>query len=300
MATYQAKGSLSARAYGLENGQIETTLEKYVLEVLPQDLLKVLRGTAQQELAGQVAINNPPTQILVDGRAVGNRGIDQAMRAVSMRFTDAKLLIAAIEEVYNLLQRITRIQSPPQNAIVARQNFFLWVNGKLAGQLPGALRRLDPNKLDQKTVLRVVGPLVNYGRKLYWSPIGRNAVLQLKQVTNLASGRSRFVYGSKYAPRFRPFSDRTLRRLANRAGPDAAARLSHLRAQRPGTVEGAGQIVRRIMRGNRAFAGLFISDNWVSFPPARSWGKHSKDDRVPSVSVQMGRKGATRLVNILA
>lgn len=296
MADYSAKAVRSTKEIKLEGGQVSTTLEKYVLQVLPKDVLTVLRQVAYQELAAQVSAGNPPTQILVDGRGVQSRGIDNAQRSVSMRFADTTLLIAAVTEAYNILQRITRIQSPPKNDIVARRNFFLWLNGKPFGLLPGALSRLQASTLNEKSVLRVVGPLVPYGRKLYWNPVGRGKAITLREVTNLKTGNSRFTYDNPYSPRFKPFASRTLRRIANRTS-DPAGTLSRLQALRPGYVEGANQIAKRVMRRNRLFASLYISDGWVSFPPAKNWGKASKDDRVPSLSIQIAKRGS--VVNLL-
>lgn len=296
-AGYSASVKTSSKTFDLEAGSIDIPLEEYVLKVLPKDLLTVLRGVALQELNEQIAIGNNPTQVLVDGRPVARRAIVEATRSVSLRFTDTDMLLRAIIEIYNLLIRVTRIQSPPKNAIIARRHFHLWMNGKPVGLLPGALQSLKNVTFDDKTVLRVVGPLVNYGRKLYWRPIGRQRSMDFKSKTG-NTGVTRYTYGSKYAPRFKPYSDRTIKRLANRAGPAATAKLLGFLKKRPGYVEGSGQIVKRIMRRNPLFASLYISDGWVEYPPSKSWGKHSKDARVPSVSVQMSNRGRVRVINI--
>lgn len=300
MATnqYSAQGVTSSRTYGLESGNVQVALDKYVMTVLLQDVLKVLRGVALEELNAQIRIGNNPSQVLVDGRSIGARSIQGAMRKVSMRFTDTRLLITAAKEIYEILQRITRIQSPAKNSIVARKNYYLWLNGRSLGSLPGALTQLTPDALSMKSVLRVVGPLVPYGRKLYWRPIGRGKTLDLVERTNTATGRSKLVYGSKYEPRFKPYGLRSIKRLANQSRGDKAVRLKELLSKRPGTAEGAGQIVKRIMRRNKAFASLYISDGWVNYAPAKSWGKRSKDAKVPSVSVQLARKGSVRVIDI--
>lgn len=299
MAEYSAKiAARSAREIQLESGTIKIPLDEYVLKVLPKDLLTVLRGVSYQELNAQITNGNAPSQVLVDGRAIGAKGIDQARRAVSMRFADTNLLVAAVIEIYNLLQRVTRLQSPAKNEIVARKNFHLWLDGRPLGLMPGALSKITrAGALNSKSVVRVVGPLVNYGRKLYWSPIGRGKKVDLREVTNASSGRSRFVYNDKYSPRFKPYSARTLRRIANR-GKDPAGTLGRLQALRPGYVEGTSQIVKRIMRRNRLFAALYISDGWVNYPPAKTWGKTSRDDRVPSISAQLAKRGGVRVINI--
>lgn len=277
---------------------IGTRLDTYVLKVLPQDLLSVLRAVAQEELDGQITTGNVPSQILVDGRSVGRRQIAQAQRSVSLRFADTRTLIDATREAYAALYRITRVQSPPKNGIVARQHYWLYKNGTPLGMMPGALYKVKAEDLDISTVLRVVGPLVNYGRKLYWRPIGRNQVMNFRMTTSLA-GRDVFHYSSPYSPRFKPYRMRTIRRLANGLPGDKAANLRSLLASRPGTVEGTGQIVKRVLKKDRRFSAIHFSDGWINYPPAKQWGKNSKDARVPSISIQLARKGQVKIVKLL-
>jgi hypothetical protein len=298
VALLESTEARSRKTYLSGTEVVASRLDTYVLEVLPKDLLTVLRGVALQELDEQVTAGNLPSQILVDGRSVAKRSIPEAVRSVSLRFADVSMLIDAINDAYRLLVRATRLQAPPKNAIVARQNFWLYVDGVPAGKMPGALARLKVENLTYKSVLRVVGPLVNYGRKLYWNPIGRSAVMQFRQSTSL-SGRSIFHYDNSMDPRFKPARMRTLRKLANAKGGNPAENLKNLLAGKPGYTEGTGQIVKRVMRRDRRYKALHISDGWVSYPPAASWGKSSKDDRVPSISVQMARKGGIRIVSVL-
>ncbi len=296
MAQYEAKVSLRRTSSYESGGTIpdSVSLETYVLKVLPQDILHVLRQTAKQELAEQVSINNPPSQILVDGKAVADRGIDGAMKRVQIRFADTRMLLSAVRDVWAALVRVTRVQSPPQNSVVARRHFHLYVNGKPAGLLPGALSTINTANINMDTVLRVVGPLVPYGRKLYWNPIGRSAVMNIKQTVS-ASGRAVFHYGSPLSPRFVPYRLRTIKRVANAQPGDKAQNLRRLLAGNPGYVEGANQIVKRVMRRDKRYAGLHFSDGWVQYPPAGSWGRNSRDAKVPSVSVQVAKKGSVRL-----
>lgn len=277
---------------------IGTRLDTYVLKVLPQDLLAVLRQVAQDELDGQVTAGNYPSQILVDGRSVGRRQIIEAKRSVSLRFADTKTLIAAARDTYNTLQRVTRIESPPKNSIVARQHFHLYLDGKPVGLLPAAFMKIRETDLTIRSVLRIVGPLVNYGRKLYWMPIGRSKVMNLRQTVSL-TGREIFHYDSILSPRFKPYRQRTVRRLANSLPGDKAANLKRLLANRPGTVEGAGQIVKRVMRRDRRYTAIHFSDGWINYSPAKQWGKNSRDARVPSISIQLARKGQIQIVSKL-
>lgn len=295
---YESKVTRSQEAFYGGTEVIASRLDTYVLKVLPQDLLVVLRQVAQDELDGQVTAGNLPSQILVDGRSVGRRQIIEAKRSVSLRFADTKSLMAAVRDTYNTLQRVTRVQSPPKNSIVARQNFHLYLDGKPVGLMPAALMKIKEADLTIKSVLRIVGPLVNYGRKVYWMPIGRSKIMNLRQTVSLA-GREIFHYDSILSPRFKPYRQRTIRKLANAQPGDKAANLRRLLANRPGSVEGAGQIVKRVMRKDRRYTGIHFSDGWINYAPAKQWGKNSRDARVPSISIQMARKGQVQIVSKL-
>ena len=298
MATIQSTPASSRDLLEPGSTVITGRLDKYILDVLPKDLLTVLRGVAFDELNAQITGGNLPSQVLVDGRSVAKRDINSARRSVSMRFADVEAMINAIRDAYNLLLRITRVQNPPKNSIVARNNFWLYKNGVSLGRLPGAFAKINTNTIDDRSVLRVVGPLVNYGRRLYWNPIGRSKIMNIRQTISV-KGRETFQYDSLTSPRFKPYRSATLRKLANSKGGNPADNLRLLQASRPGVVEGTGQIVRRVLRRDKRYSGLYISDAWVSYPPAASWGKSSRNSRVPSVSVQMSRKGGLRSVNVL-
>jgi hypothetical protein len=274
-------------------GVITGSVETYILKVLPQDITATIRAVAITELNEQVALDNQPSQIIVDNLPTEKRGIDRAMRRVIMRFQDNEMLLTAIKEIYRLLQQITRLQNPPKNAIVARQNFHLWVNNTDMGVMPSALERVKVADLPANPVLRVVGPLVPYGRKLFWNPIGTSSHMQFYRVKSKKSG-VRFLAkrgSSATAPRFKPYRPRTLRKLANksqRAAMTLQAMMSG--AIPPGRTENAGQIVKRIIKRNPSFRGLHFTDGWIEYAPAIGWSKLG-DPRVPAFGVMMSKKG---------
>lgn len=274
---------------------ITSRLDTYILKTLPEDILRTLRTVAGQELDAQITSGNLPSQILVDGRSVARRGINSAIRSVSMRFADTQTLVDAVRVAYRVMLSVTRIQQPPKNSVVARKNFWLYLNGRPLGLLPGALASLDQDQLNYKSILRIVGPLVPYGRKSFWNPIGRSKIMEFKVTTSLA-GRETTQYDGPLSPRFKPARRRTLQRLANAAPGDKAANLRRLLATHPGTVEGANQIARRVLGRDRRFKAIHFSDGWISYPPAGSWGKSSRDDRVPTLSVQLSRKGGIQIL----
>jgi hypothetical protein len=279
-------------------GQIIGSMERYVLSVLPKDISATIRAIALTELKEQVSINNPPSNILVDGMPMQRHGIDRAQRRVRIRFQDTANLIKAVDEIYKLLQQVVRIQQPAKNSIVARKNFYLWLNGVNLGLMPQALAKISyPGVLTQDSVVRVVGPLVPYARKLFWNPVGASAKMEFYRTKSKRSG-VRFLPkrgASAFAPRFRPYAPRTLRRKANATDSPAASLASMLSgATPPGRIENVGQIVKRIISRNPQFRGLHFTDGWVEYPPAAGWSK-LRDPRVPAFGVMFSKKGALNM-----
>lgn len=277
------------------NGIVTGTIEKYVLSVLPQDILTTIRAVALYELQEQEDAGNKASQILVDNVPLHKRGIDQAKRRVVMRFQDVENLIAAVKEIYRTLQRITRLQSPPKNSIVARNNFFLYLGNTNLGQMPTAMSKLTvQGVLTNESIVRVVGPLVNYGRRLFWNPAGASAKMNYYRVASKRGAGVRFLTpkgSGAFYPRFKPFKMPTLRKKANKTANPAAMMRSFLTgATPPGRIENAGQIAKRILRRNPSFKGLHFADGWIEYGPAVAWSKLA-DPRVPTVSVMLNKRG---------
>lgn len=285
------------------SGQITTTIERYIVSVLPENISSAIRAIALNELAQQQAINNDPSQILVDNTTGAKREIMTAKRRVQIRFQDTENLLRAVRDLYAMMQKITRLQSPPKNAIIARNNFYLYLHGGGAGSggggvnlglLPAALTKIAfPGVLTFDSVVRVVGPLVNYGRKLFWNPVGTSSKMSYYRVGSKRSG-VRFLVpkgASLFYPRFKPYRDKTLRRKANRTG-DAAQALRNALAGNtpPGRSENAGQIAKRIISRDPSYRGLHFTDGWIEYGPAIGWSK-LRDPRVPAVGVMFTRKG---------
>ena len=273
-------------------GQIVGTIEKYILLVLPKDISAVIRSVAMTELNEQIALDNKPSQIIVDNLPASQRSIERAIRIVRLRFQDSKAIVAAANEVYQLLVRVTRIQSPAKNSVVARQHFYVWLNGANLGQCPAALVKLAmPGVLTNDSIVRIVGPLVPYGRRLFWNPVGNSNKLSFRRVSSRkAKIGFRFLNqrgASKLAPRFKPWSPRTLRR--NSKSLDSL-RSMMTGSTPPGRVENQGEIVTRVLKRAASYRGLHFASGWVEYPAAVSWSK-SRDSRVPSISIQMSKKG---------
>jgi hypothetical protein len=273
-------------------GRVVGTLEKYILQVLPKDITAAIRAVAMTELNEQVALDNKPSQIIVDNLPASKRSIERACRSVKLRFQDSTAIVAAVNEAYQLLQQITRIQRPPKNNLVARTQFFLWLNGVNLGQMPAALVKISmPGMLTPDSIVRIVGPLVPYGRKLFWNPVGASTKMSFRRVNSQKSKLGvRFLPmrgASKLTPQFKPWSPRTLRRKA--ANTDALKAMMS-GATPPGRIENTGEIVARLMKRAAAYRGLHFSTGWVEYPAAIAWSA-LRDPRVPSFAVQMSKKG---------
>jgi len=291
------------RQYTGPGGTISGSIEKYILTVLPKDILAAIRGVSYMELDAQLAIGNKPSQILVDNMSVTKRGIERAQRKVVMRFQDTKVLLEAVREIYELLQRVTRLQSPPQNNIVARQNFYLYLNGVNLGKMPEALGRIAyTGILTQESVVRVVGPLVPYGRKSFWRPVGSSNKMQYYRAVSKRGAGVRFLpprdkttgKADPFYPRFKPYKLSTLKKKARGMADPAGALRSLLSGSTPpGRVENVGQIVKRLLQRVPKFKGLHFTDGWLEYAPAIGWSKLA-DPRVPAMGVMFARKGLTR------
>lgn len=284
-------------------GQVTTTIERYILTVLPKDIQAAIRGVSYYELEQQLSINNKPSQILVDNVPVTKRGIERVQRKVVMRFQQVQNLLEAVREIFDLLQKVTRLQSPPQNAIVARQNFYLYLNGVNLGRMPEAISRIaGAGILTQESVVRVVGPLVPYGRKSFWRPVGSSNKMQYYRASSKRGVGVRFLpprdpttgKSDPFYPRFRPYKLSTLRKKARgMADPAGVLRGMLGGATPPGRVENVGQIVKRLLKRNPKYKGLHFTDGWLEYAPAIGWSKLA-DPRVPAMGVMFARKGLTR------
>jgi hypothetical protein len=156
-------------------GNIEVTLksfktterlDKIILEVLAEDAQTVLRYVAASEIADQIAIGNPPTAIIVDNR--GRKDIATAEKRVQAFFANTADLKNAVREAWQQVQALTRVASGR-----AQASYQVWYNETPIGSTPDTidiyLARFNP----AKDYFRIVGPVLVYGRKIYWNPKGQ-------------------------------------------------------------------------------------------------------------------------------
>lgn len=159
---------------------ITASLDKTVFEVGVEDLQTIVRQLGAQVIKEQIDLRNPPTSILVDGR--GNRPIDTATRRVQAFFADKAALRRAVYEAWAQIQSLTRVATGR-----AAGSYELWYNEKRVGRTPAAVETYLDRFQPGKDYFRIVGPVLVYGRKIYWNPKGKP---RLKKKTVL---RTRFA-----------------------------------------------------------------------------------------------------------
>jgi len=141
-------------------------LDKIVLEAAAEDLQAVLRYVAAIAIKEQIDLGNPPTSLLVDNR--GLKDIATAERRVQAFFARTEDLEKAVYEAWSLVQSLTRVATGR-----AAGSYQLWFNEQPIGSSPGAVS-IYINKFNPATdYFRIVGPVLVYGRKIYWNPKGK-------------------------------------------------------------------------------------------------------------------------------
>jgi hypothetical protein len=145
---------------------ITQSLDKTVLEVAERDLPFIVSRLSSLLIADQVRLGNPPTNIIVDNR--GRTPITQAKRRVQAFFADKAALRRAVYEAWNKIQSLTRVATGR-----AAGSYELWFNEQRIGRTPAAVETYLDRFNPAKDYFRIVGPVLVYGRKVYWNPKGK-------------------------------------------------------------------------------------------------------------------------------
>jgi|SRR6185436_15529468 len=162
-------------------------LSKFVTTVLPADLRDTLRQVSAFEIEQQRAFGNYPSAIIVDGR---QQSIESANRRVQALFADSRMLQQALTEAFAMLRQLTRIQTGR-----ARREFFLYVNDSPVGN-EGAIAAVASRMTNRDNAV-VYGPVVPYGRKLYWNPAGGQEGALRSRTVKKTRGEYRTFGGEK-------------------------------------------------------------------------------------------------------
>lgn len=135
-------------------------------------LSETIQKIAAHEILAEKAKGNPPNNLIVDNR--DSKPFNQAKFRVVALFSDPKLIAIGASEVLRQLRSVTKRLTGR-----AQSSFEIWTvsNTKDPGK-----KIMNASAANHSTLLAiaeslppggrivVVGPLVEYGRKLYWSP----------------------------------------------------------------------------------------------------------------------------------
>lgn len=141
-------------------------LDKIVLETTLEDVQTLLRLVAATAIEEQRSLQNPPTSLLVDNR--GRKDIATAEKRVQAFFGNTEDLLQAVYDAWSQVQALTRVATGRASA-----SYELWFKEQSIGHSPGGasiyIDRFNP----ATDYFRIVGPVLVYGRKIYWNPRGK-------------------------------------------------------------------------------------------------------------------------------
>lgn len=156
-----------------------------------EDLGEAVQIVAANEIQFQIKNKNPPKNLIVDNR--NSKPFNQADFRIVALFSDPQTIAIAAREVVRILQQHTRKLTGR-----ARGRYELWsvdhykdkgkmLYGNAASLSVGILTRWAAN-LPPEGKLVIVGPMTDYGRKLYWNPLGKTSDYKYE-------GRARYRIG---------------------------------------------------------------------------------------------------------
>lgn len=141
-------------------------LDHLIVEVAVEDVQAVIRQLGALFIKEQIDIGNPPTNILVDNS--GRKAIDTAKKRIQAFFTQKDDIRLAVYAAWARVLALTRVRTGR-----AAASYELWFKNTPIGRSPSAvegyIERMDP----AKDFFRIVGPVLVYGRKIYWNPKGK-------------------------------------------------------------------------------------------------------------------------------
>lgn len=224
------------------------------------DLQEAIQVIAYQEAKGQSKLNNPVSNIVVDGSK--SKSPRQVQKRIQLFFVDYSIVGEAAFEMYRVLHSLTRKKTGRARA--SYEFRIVKGIGDETGRRIGNAKSVSKTRLVEEAKLLerherivVVGPLTDYGRKLYWNP------------------KNRTVRGKEVAYKKRA---RTILNVeANVRG-------------KGNEKDGYNQslIFIALRRVRRRFPGVQFTERWVK---GDSVGTSRGKDRWPGVAVRANQKG---------
>ena len=165
-----------------------------------EDLGRVVQEVSAVEITKQISIGNNPQNIVVDGS--GTKPFNQADWRVTAYFANPIEVAKAAVDILIQLEKLTKVESGD-----AKRSYEIWTvkdkddNGKLKdGNASKSLSKMlgIANKLPVGGKIVIVGPTVDYGRKLYWRPKGKfKGRSSRKSAYSAETGKTSLVRGSR-------------------------------------------------------------------------------------------------------
>ena len=168
-----------------------------------EDLGIVVQQISAYEISQQLKIKNAPTNIIVDNS--GSKPFNQADWRITTYFADPKDLAKASIDVINALIKTTRVGKTR----LARNSFEIWTvdspqdkKGNYefdASSANSASLEFLAASLKPEGKIVIVGPTVDYGRKLYWRPKGNKLKgrASRKAAYDLTTGKTSLISGRR-------------------------------------------------------------------------------------------------------
>lgn len=161
------------------------SISKDIVECAEKDYQHILRSIAAQEIQQQIALNNKPSNIIVDGR--GGKPINTAEKSVVAYFTDAAVVIKALNEAWTMIHGFAR-----KDTGRSAGQFEIWINNKMVGTDPSAVKAGD---IQRRPAVRIVGPMVAHTRKYQWLFGGKKPKMKTpKTIHQMTAQRMRSKY----------------------------------------------------------------------------------------------------------
>ena len=142
-------------------------LDTMIYDVLLDDIQEAIRFVAAEEILAQRSLGNPPSNIIVDNQAY--KDIGQAQKRVQAFFGNTGDVREAVYAAWTRVQELTRRASG-----AAAASYQVWFNEQVIGNAPTAIESYLDRFNPATDYFRIVGPVLVYGRKVYWNPEGNS------------------------------------------------------------------------------------------------------------------------------
>lgn len=161
-------------------------LDKIILDCGERDLRFSIAAIFAREVEEQRALGNPPSNILVDNSA--SKSLSAVRRRAHAHFVRIDDIRRAAEDALRLVALLTRYKTGRARASIA-----VWRNDRPVSSVAAAVARFGADD-----VVRIVGPSVPYGRKLYWNPAGTHRGKRRPSIYGIAVRRIKSRYRGLY------------------------------------------------------------------------------------------------------